>query len=177
MESIANNAAFGQNADGAAPLLFDAELRPYCSMPRQGFYVLIGILAALALGSGAFFLSIGAWPIFGFYGLDILLVYLAMRRSYARAERHWESVRLTESALTVERHGPRQGQFGRWLFQPYWLRVEMDDPAQHESQVVLASHGRRLTVGSFLAPEQRLDFARALRRALERLRQPAHPES
>jgi uncharacterized membrane protein len=175
MESAANNST-GPAAGNTDPLLFDAELRPYCSMPRQGFYILMGILAAITLGSGAFFLSIGAWPVFGFYGLDILLVYLAMRRSYQRAQRHWESVRLTDSALTVERHGPRQGQFARWFFQPYWLRVEMDDPAGHESQVVLASHGRRLAVGSFLAPEQRLDFARALRHALQRLHEPALPE-
>ncbi|HET8726317.1 MAG TPA: DUF2244 domain-containing protein, partial [Alphaproteobacteria bacterium] len=52
----------------------------------------------------------------------------------------------------------------------YWLRVSMDDPPGHESQVILSSHGQSLVVGAFLTPEERLDFARALRSALDRLK-------
>ena len=48
----------------------------------------------------------------------------------------------------------------------------MDDPPEHESQLTLASHGRRLVVGAFLTPEERLELARALGAALARLKQP-----
>ena len=57
-------------------------------------------------------------------------------------------------------------------FQPYWVRVEMDDPPEHESQLRLVSHGRSVTIGSFLTPDERLDLAQALRGELARLRQP-----
>lgn len=57
-----------------------------------------------------------------------------------------------------------------WTFQPYWLRVIMRDPPEHDSQLTLRSHGRSLTVGSFLTAEERLELAHALRAALDRLR-------
>ena len=112
----------------------------------------------------------GAWPVFGFFGLDVLLIYVAFKASYRSGRMH-ETLRLTENALTVERVGPGR-RHRSWRFQPYWLRVEMDDPPEHESQLTLASHGRRLVVGAFLAPEERLEVARALGAALGRLRQP-----
>ncbi len=128
-------------------------------------------LIGVSLAMGLSFLAIGAWPIFGLYGVDVLLVWLAFRANYRVAARHWERVRLTPGRLTVDRHGPAAGQYGRWQFQPHWLQVRMDDPPEHHSQVTLNSHGRSLAVGSFLSPEERLDFAKALRGALERVRQ------
>jgi uncharacterized membrane protein len=58
-------------------------------------------------------------------------------------------------------------------FQPHWVRVDMDDPPEHESQLRLSSHGRTVTIGSFLTPDERLDLARALMAELDRLRQPS----
>ena len=31
------------------------------------------------------FLLLGAWPVFGFFGLDVLLLYLAFRANYRAA--------------------------------------------------------------------------------------------
>jgi uncharacterized membrane protein len=80
----------------------------------------------------------------------------------------YETVHLTERELVVRRVGLKDRD-GTWTFQPYWLRVSMDDPPEHESQVTLSSHGQTLTVGSFLSPEERLDFANALKEALRRV--------
>ena len=63
------------------------------------------------------------------------------------------------------------GAWREWTFQPYWLRVVMDDPPQSESRLVLTSHGESLVIGSFLTPEERLDLAKALRRALAAARE------
>ena len=57
-----------------------------------------------------------------------------------------------------------------WRFEPYWVRVHMDDPPRRDSLLTLASHGRRLAIGLFLTPEERLDVARALQSALRRYR-------
>jgi uncharacterized membrane protein len=106
--------------------------------------------------------------VFGFCGLEVVLFYVLFRLSY-RSARMFERVRLTPSLLTVERHDVK-GRVSRWSFQPYWLRVSMDDPPRHESRVILSSHGRSLSVGNFLSPEERLEFARTLREALARAR-------
>lgn len=150
------------------PVLFDAVLFPHRSLPPAGFWLLISIVAGFSFAAGMLFVMIGAWPVFGFFGLDVLLLAWCFRRSYWQA-RLYETVRLTERSLTVRRVDPG-GKALTWTFQPYWLRVEMDDPPQHESQLTLASHGRRLAIGSFLAPEEKAEFARALRAALQSAR-------
>ncbi len=152
---------------------FDAILHPNRSLSRGGFYILMSLVAAISATIGGFFYLSGAWPIFGFYGLDVVVLYFAFRQNYRRA-RMYEQVRLTEGALIVEKVDHRGGRRS-WQFQPYWLRVNMDDPPRHESQVTLTSHGQAVIVGSFLSPEERLDFARALRAALDRQRQPVRP--
>jgi uncharacterized membrane protein len=158
--------AVAEEPDG--PPLFDAVLQPRRSLPPAGFALLMGIVALVSIGNAVAFLTIGAWPVSGFCGLEMLLFYGLFRLNYRRA-RTFERVRLTDKALTVERHF-HWGEVRRWSFQPYWLRVNLAEPPETDSPLTLSSHGRSLVVGSFLSPDERLDFARALRRALARQR-------
>ena len=155
----------------AAGVYFDAVLMPHRSLSPTGFWVLMTLISAVSFVSGMFFALHGAWPVFGYFGLDVLLIYLAFRASY-RSARLYETVKLTTDALVVERIGPG-GRRARWSFQPYWLRVEMDDPPQHHSQLRLTSHGRSLVLGAFLSPGERFEFAAALNAALRRQRDTA----
>ncbi|MDZ5646729.1 DUF2244 domain-containing protein [Nitrospirillum sp. BR 11828] len=141
-------------------------LRPHRSLSPMGFRILMGVVAAVSFGVGLVFYLRGAWPVIGFCGVDVLVIYLAFRASY-RSARLYERVELTDQALTVERVEPRRPS-RRWSFVPYWLRVHMDDPARHDSQVVLTSHGKRLVVGSFLPMEERVRVASTLSDALAR---------
>jgi len=147
---------------------FAAVLRPHRSLGPQGFVVLMAVVAGINFIAGLAFLLRGAWPVFGFMGLDVLLIYVAFRLNY-RSGRVHERVELFGHELRVRRVAPN-GQSRTWSFEPYWVRVEIDDPPEHHSQLVLASHGRRLAIGSFLTVEERLDFARALQAALARQR-------
>jgi len=149
---------------------FHAVLQPHRSLNRPAFMVLMGVLLVTNVGLGTVFLVHGAWPIAGFLGVDMLAVYAAFRVNY-RAARLYEEVRLTDTVLRVDRVWPSR-QMRTWRFEPYWLRVQIDDPPRHESQVRLVSHGRTLTVGAFLPPDERADFARALGDALVRWRDP-----
>ncbi|MCC7275784.1 MAG: DUF2244 domain-containing protein [Alphaproteobacteria bacterium] len=149
-------------SDGS--VLLDLELRPHRSLPPAGFGVLMAVLGAVSLAAGIVFLSIGAWPVFGFFGLDVLAVYVAFRISYRRADMA-ERLRLAGDALTVDRI-VRRRTAERWTFQPFWLRVQMDEPPRWDSRLVLTSHGRRLEIGAFLAPTERAGAAQALRSAL-----------
>ena len=67
---------------------FQLVLRPNISLSRQGFTILMVLFAAICLVAGGFFLAIGAWPVFGFFGLDILLLYWAFRVNYRRGRRY-----------------------------------------------------------------------------------------
>lgn len=153
-----------------APLLFDAVLQPHRSLSPRGFGILMALFGGVSFAAGISFIALGAWPVFGFLGLDVALVYVAFRLNY-RAARSYETVRLSEDALEVARVSAR-GVRESHSFQPHWVRVEIDDPPEHHSQLRLSSHGRSVVIGAFLTPEERLDFARALRAELARLRAP-----
>lgn len=152
------------------PLLFDAVLRPNRSLGARGFLVLMAALGGSSFVAGMAFVLAGAWPVTGFLGLDLLAVYIAFRLNY-RAGRAYEAVRLTESRLSLRRVDWR-GRVRREEFQPYWLRVELEEPETRGGQILLVSHGRRSPIGKCLSPAERADFAEALRGALAKLRQP-----
>ena len=154
----------------AEPVLFDVVLAPNRSLPPLGFALLMGAISLVSFGAGMTFYLIGAWPVVGFLGLDVLLVYIAFKVSFHRM-RAFETLRLTEQSLVYERVNPA-GVRKRWTFQPYWLRIEFDDPPHHGSQLRLRSHGHAITVGAFLAPPERQDLALALRDALHKVRNP-----
>lgn len=153
---------------GTQTVFLNAELRPNRSLSRRGFAWLMGSLVAISFAAGVAFVSIGAWPVFGFFGLDVLLVYLAFRASY-RSGRLFEYLKLTREALEVKRIRP-SGAAQIWRFHPWWVRVSIDRPPEHESQLVLSAHGKSLTVGAFLSPEERGEVADALEDALRTVR-------
>lgn len=154
---------------GAAAPLFDAVLMPHRSLSRPGFLMLMAALCTASLILGTALFLAGAWPAVGFLGLDVALVYLAFRASY-RSARLYETVRLTRDDLVVNRVRP-SGARREWRFPPMWLRVEIDEPAEPDSRLMLSTHGRHLAIGSFLPPQERVEFAHALRAALRRWRE------
>ena len=110
------------------------------------------------------FLAMGAWPVFGFFGLDVALVYIAFRLNY-RSGRLYELVELTPETLTVTRVHP-SGKRESFDFNPYWVRVRLAEGPQGRTDLRLASHGRELSFGRFLTDDERRDFSDALAGAL-----------
>jgi uncharacterized membrane protein len=153
-------------ADGG--YAFDAILRPHRSLGPRGFFVLMSAVVAVSFVAGVVFLSIGAWPVPGFLGLDVLLIYVAFRINY-RAARRYETVQLGDDGLTVRVVDPK-GKAKSWTFDPYWVRVTVDELETGSNRLILSSHGRYLNVGSFLTPDERTEFADALRDALMNFR-------
>ncbi|HUB94435.1 MAG TPA: DUF2244 domain-containing protein [Stellaceae bacterium] len=148
-------------------VFLDSVLNPHRSLPPRAFIIIMAGLAALSVLVGIVCVIVGAWPIFGFFGLDVLLVYVALKASYRSAKQH-ERVRLTDQALTVDRVSVR-GERRHWQFEPFWLRVSLD-PSDERGALTVASHGRRVELGRFLAPAERVSFAGTLKDALGRWR-------
>ena len=150
----------------------DASLRPHRSLGPAGFALVMGAIAAGGFGLGMAFYLAGAWPVAGFAGLEILLLFIAFRLNY-RAGKAMEHLRLTDAGLEVVRVAPN-GKRSRILLEPGWLQVRMDDPPLHHSKLIVSTGGKGLVLGSFLTPGERLEVARALNEAIERYRAPAH---
>lgn len=147
---------------------FEAVLYPNQSLGRSGFIALMLAVSSVSVALGLAFALAGAWPVTGFLGLDIGLLYLALRAGRRQGERR-EFIRLDASGLQVRRV-EANGAAREWRFEPYWVKVDMDDPPRRNSFLTLATHGLRLRVGSFLTPDERLALARALRIALQQYR-------
>jgi uncharacterized membrane protein len=149
---------------------FSAVLTPHRSLGPKGFMVLMGAVCAVSFGTGLLFYLLGAWPVIGFMGLDVALIYVAFKLNF-RALRLYETVDLTTDALTVTRVEP-SGKASSWSFNPYWVRVTLEPRIGRSTQLSLASHGNRLVFASFLTDDEREDFALALSAALSSARSP-----
>jgi uncharacterized membrane protein len=132
--------------------------------------VLMTAICAVSFGTGLMFFLMGAWPVIGFMGLDVLLIYIAFKLNF-RALRLYETVDLTDRALTVTRVDP-SGRSRSWNFNPYWVRLSLQPRVGRSSELSIASHGERLVFASFLTDDEREDFAAALSRALSAARSP-----
>ncbi len=148
--------------------IFDAILAPNRSLPNAGFIAVMTVVLGANFLFGMYFYAIGAWPVIGFCGLDVLAVWLAFKLSY-RQGRLRERVRVSEGDMWVARVLP-SGHETRWRLQPFWTNVSIQRPIGHESQVRVTSKGGTLILGAFLSPEERGRFAEALAGALQRAR-------
>jgi uncharacterized membrane protein len=160
--------ADGHRAEREVSLL-SLILRPYRSLSRFGFILFMSAVVSAYVIVGGYFFSIGAWPVFGFMGAEVLLLYILFRLNY-RDARAYETLDMTPSNLAVCKVDAK-GRESRHDFQPHWLKVEIDDPVEHHSQLTIASHGKSLTLGSFLTPGERVEVAGEIRGALRRLRE------
>jgi uncharacterized membrane protein len=149
-------------------LLLDVILRPSPPLPPRALLLILAAVTAVNAGFALFFLLHGAWPMLPFMGADIALLAWAFRASVRAAQRE-EHVVLTPSLLTIARRAPETPS-REFSFNPYWVRVDMAVPPQHGSQLTLWSHGKGLTLGSFLPPPERASFAERLRSALRQAR-------
>lgn len=154
------------NANEAADEpFFRALLTPHRSLGRRGFAVLMGALMFGWLATGAFFLSAGAWPVFGFFGLDVLLVYGAFRLNY-RAAKAREEVSVSRTRLDIAKIAP-SGKAESHRFNPFWTKFAV---SRHEeigiTGMAVEGQGQRVPIGSFLNPADRDSFAAAFSRAL-----------
>lgn len=151
--------------EGGDPMSeFSAILTPHRSLGRRGFFIFMAVFGAISFIAGMAFLFAGAWPVCGFFILDVVLIYYAFRLNY-RAARGFESVIIRGNELTVTKTRA-SGLTRSWTFNPYWARVELASRRGRASQLRVASHGRALVLGSFLSEDERRDFAAALERAL-----------
>lgn len=144
---------------------FSALLMPHRSLGRTGFTILMATLVAGWLATGALFLSQGAWPVFGFFGLDVLLVYVAFRLNY-RAALAREEVSVSRTALDIRKTAP-SGRVEQHRFNPFWARFSVARHAEIGiTRMQVEAQGQSVGIGGFLNPDDRESFAAAFSRAL-----------
>jgi uncharacterized membrane protein len=147
---------------------FQFVLTGHRSLSQPGFLIVMGLLSILSFVTGIAFALMGAWPVLGFFGLDVLLVYIAFKVNY-RAGRASETVDVSPDVLAVTQTDPR-GRQRRFEFNPYWVRVLLREQPDGRTDLRLAHHDREMSFARLLTDDERRDFAVALRRAVADVR-------
>jgi uncharacterized membrane protein len=160
------------NDPGSEPTLFSAIITPHRSLSGRGFLLVMALVGGLSFIGGIFFFLLGAWPVVGFLGLDVLLVYWAFRANY-RAAAAFEQVTVTPSELRLRRVSHR-GEVAEWTLNPVWTKLDREKSDEFGLlKLFLVSRGRRLSIAGFLSPKERESFAAALAAALGEARRGA----
>jgi len=151
------------------PEIFSARLVPHRSLNRTGFLVVMAFVSVVSFAAGVAFLIMGAWPVFGFFGLDVLAIYWAFKISFRRAKA-CEEIRVTASELHVRRVSHR-GRVVEFTFNPLWVRLDRKEHAEFGiERLYLVSKGRRIAIANFLGAEEKASFSNALMTALQAAR-------
>jgi uncharacterized membrane protein len=149
--------------------LFAATLTPHRSLSPRGKRVVIALVAALALVPGIIFYVAGAWPVVGFMGLDVLAIWFALTVSM-RGGRAYEVVTLWPGALELKKVDAK-GVEDVLSFTPFNVRFVIDrDYNERVTGLWLKERERRIPIGAFLSPEEKVSFSKAFGTALKKAR-------
>ncbi len=149
--------------------IMSVRLYPHRSLTRRNFHILLMFFSTVSFATTVPFVIMGAWPVAGFMGLDVLLFFLAFRANY-RAARAYEDVHVTPLELLLEKVSPK-GIRAQWRFNPSWVRLHKEDHQEFGVQkLALISRGQSVEIGHFLGPDEKARFAEGLSQALAEAR-------
>jgi uncharacterized membrane protein len=101
----------------------------------------------------------------GIFGLDVALIYWAVRANY-RAARAYEQIWVTPTELIFRKVSAR-GAVTEWRANPLWVRLDRDVHEEFGVQSLhLVSRGQRRQIAGFLGPDEKESFGAALQAAL-----------
>lgn len=143
---------------------FSAMLTPNRSLSPKGFIIFMICISIVCFTTGLVFTLAGAWPVMGFMGLDVLLIYLAFRKNYNDLK-IFETISLTSNELILERVYP-SGRSQSFQYNPFWVKVGIKEHSSGATKMQLISHGKVLNFGNFLSDDERREFASVLNREI-----------
>ena len=153
---------------------------PYRSLSPKGFALVMTALGVFAFTIGFGFYLMGAWPVIGFMGLEILVVWVAFKMNYRAAQRR-QHLTATAKELTIENVSPA-GDKQTTSLPTAWVQVEMtplEEPelrSRARRKIIVRSHGKTEEIGEFLHPAETPKLAREVTRMVDRARHAALEE-
>lgn len=151
-------------------ILFQAVITPHRSLSAKGLRTLLVAICVVCCVNAGLFIRIGAWPVGGFTGVELLLAAFLFRLN-ARSARATELVMLTESALRIVRTGVDGKRVERSL-PPAWLVARLVERPGRVPALLLTTHGRDVEIAAALGETEKRDLQAALAQALHRFRNP-----
>ena len=141
-------------------LFGDAHAAPLAE--RAGFLVVMLVVGAISFVAGMVFLLIGAWPVVGFLGLDVLLIYWALPANYRGAARLRAGDGDRRASCACARSATA-ARCAEWTLNPGVGASSIARPTRSSalSGCSWCRTGRRLAIAGFLGPAEKESFAAA----------------
>ena len=146
--------------------LYEISLYPYRSLNKTGFFILMFSLGFVSFVAGIIFMIKGAWPVFGFFGLDVLLVYIFFKINF-RSGKKKEILILTKNQLIIELYNSKK--ISKTYYQDaHWLQIRLSKLKNEMSKLKISSKNKSIIVGSFLRYQEKIDVVKSLKKALKK---------
>ena len=142
----------------------DIKVYPNQSLTYKGLFFLMLFITIPASYIGISFYFMGAWPVLGFMGLEIILIYIAFKILFKRSE-SYEHILLDRTKLKIF-YNNKNKTLKEIELEPTWLQVKIEDIYKNKGVLTLSSHGKKIVLGNFLVPEERLKLAKEIRYGL-----------
>lgn len=145
--------------------LFATVLRPHRSLSLSGFRLVMALVACASAVAAIPFIVMGFWPVAGFYGLDVALLFFAFRANF-KVQNQSEEIIISPFDLLLRKIS-ENGEEREWHFNPVWTRLVTENhPEFGVMKLALASRNETVPLGQFLPPEDRGHLIRAMSAAL-----------
>jgi uncharacterized membrane protein len=151
-------------------ILFQAEVTPHRSLSARGLRLIIAFVCIVSLGTTTLFWRLGAWPVAGFNGVEILLA-LVLLRAHHKSARAKEILMLSGGGLRILRVDAT-GKSSEQILPAGWLNVLLTERPGRVPGLYLTARGRHVEVAHSLGEPEKRDLAEALAGALHRLKHP-----
>lgn len=152
--------------------VFDATITPHRSLGQNGFRIVMTLVCLASVASSIPFVVLGAWPVAGFFGLDVIALFIAFHVNFRHA-RAFERIVVTPIEVLL-RKVSHHGREAVWRSNPAWTKLERKDDEDYGLLGLnLVSRGRSVAVAAALSPGEREGFADALGAALASARRGA----
>ena len=146
--------------------LYEISLYPYRSLNKTGFFILMFSLGFVSFVAGIIFMIKGAWPVFGFFGLDVLLVYIFFKINF-RSGKKKEILILTKNQLIIEFYNSKKISKTYYL-DAHWLQIRLSKLKNEVSKLKISSKNKSIIIGSFLRYQEKIDVVKSLKKALKK---------
>lgn len=153
------------------PVLFEAVCTAHQSLDDRGMRAVAVLVVTASAAVAVLFSALGAWPVIGFTGLEVVLVLGLLARHRRGGRRAVEVLALVGDRLEVRRTDAR-GKREQVTLDPYWARVSVEERPGTVSRLVLKERRRAIEIGGLLGDAERRELAAMLSEALRRYREP-----
>lgn len=153
------------------PVLFEAVCTAHQSLDDRGMRAVAILVIVASAAVAILFSALGAWPVIGFTGLEVVLVLGLLSRHRRGGRRAVEILALVGDRLEVRRTDAR-GRREELTLDPYWARVSVEERPGTVSRLVLRERRRDVEIGGLLGDAERRELAAMLSEALRRYREP-----